>query len=50
MFGFLPKEHCFKGIAGSIALPVNEALGISGYCSRELVTADLADKKFTFSG
>lgn len=50
--GICQKNTVSEGIAGSIALPVNvdEALGITGYCSRELVIADFTDKMFTFSG
>lgn len=50
--GICQKTTVSKGIAGSITLPVkvDEALGISGCCSRELVIVGLADQKFTFSG
>lgn len=40
-----------KGVTGSITLLVNvcEALEISVCCSKKLVVADLAGRKFTFS-
>ncbi|RMC15132.1 hypothetical protein DUI87_07314 [Hirundo rustica rustica] len=49
--GICQKSTVSKGMAGSITLPVNAdvVLGISGCCNRELVIADLADTKFTFS-
>lgn len=49
--GICQKNIVSKGIVGSVTLLVNvgEALGISGCYGKELVIADLADTKFTFS-